>query len=411
MLVVYFYKNQTKYTKYCNNNVILDAPFFGQILFQDPATNTMEYMIYFHHDVQFIMWLIFILILWFLIRIHLYCNTVNNNTKFDVYKQSTRYARIHNPIQSRHYTKYNKIITIHIPNNPFLGLRLGLLPFLYESLRKRGDYVYKNHNTLLEVIWTVIPTITLLFIIFPSFALLYLMQPLVMSDFSVKVIGSQWYWTYEYELNWDVSHYSKENSSLDFNSLFYINKNKDLFNEMKLTFPTISQNKYINKPAGDTFADQLEFFDPWFSKFSRYLDTFISEDPLSDLSFFNKTAIIESNMVPTSDLQLGEFRLLEVNQKLILPRNTYIRFLVTSTDVLHSWSVPSLGIKIDACPGRLNEIGVYIYRNSIFYGQCSEICGVLHGFMPIVIQTVGLVDYYKYLYLGICNFSSDKLYL
>lgn len=400
MLVLYFYKNQTKYTKYCNNNVILDAPFFGQILFQDPATNTMEYMIYFHHDVQFIMWLIFILILWFLIRIHLYCNTGNTKIIFNTW------------MQLGDYKKLRKLIWVSLPYKNISMLN-ALTPCFHGSAAKqRWKYVYKNHNTLLEVIWTVIPTITLLFIIFPSFALLYLMQPLVMSDFSVKVIGSQWYWTYEYELNWDVSHYPKKNSSLSFNSLFYINKNKDLSNEIKLSFPTIPHTKLLtNKPAGDTFADQLEFFDPCFSKFSRYLDTFISEDPLSDFSFFNKTAIIESNMVPTSDLQLGEFRLLEVNQKLILPRNTYIRFLVTSTDVLHSWSVPSLGIKIDACPGRLNEIGVYIYRNSIFYGQCSEICGVLHGFMPIVIQTVGLVDYYKYLYVGICNFSSDKLYV
>lgn len=109
--------------------------------------------------------------------------------------------------------------------------------------------------------------------------------------------------------------------------------------------------------------------------------------------------IIESNLIPTTDLSFGSFRLLEVDQRLILPRNTYIRFLVTSSDVLHSWSIPSLGIKIDACPGRVNEVGILIYRTSTFYGQCSEICGVLHGFMPIVIQSVSILDYYKYLYL------------
>jgi heme/copper-type cytochrome/quinol oxidase subunit 2 len=95
----------------------------------------------------------------------------------------------------------------------------------------------------------------------------------------------------------------------------------------------------------------------------------------------------------------GIFRLLEVDNRLILPRNTHIRFVITSNDVLHSWSIPSLGIKVDACPGRLNEVSAVVYRNSVFYGQCSEICGVLHGFMPIVIQTVNYLDFLKLQYL------------
>jgi heme/copper-type cytochrome/quinol oxidase subunit 2 len=90
--------------------------------------------------------------------------------------------------------------------------------------------------------------------------------------------------------------------------------------------------------------------------------------------------------------------LLEVDNKLVIPEQVVVRFLVTSTDVLHSWSVPSLGIKIDACPGRLNEIMIRANRCSIYYGQCSEICGVFHGFMPIVVETVSVLDYYKYLF-------------
>jgi heme/copper-type cytochrome/quinol oxidase subunit 2 len=88
-----------------------------------------------------------------------------------------------------------------------------------------------------------------------------------------------------------------------------------------------------------------------------------------------------------------------VDQSLVIPRGTWIRFVVTSSDVLHSWCVPSLGIKIDACPGRLNEISACVYRDSVFYGQCSEICGVLHGFMPIVVITVSLLTYYKFLFI------------
>lgn len=94
-------------------------------------------------------------------------------------------------------------------------------------------------------------------------------------------------------------------------------------------------------------------------------------------------------MVPESDLSLGQLRLLETTQSLVLPTDVQIRFLVTSSDVLHSWAIPSLGIKIDACPGRLNQVGTRIFRRGVFYGQCSEICGINHGFMPIQIEAIG----------------------
>jgi len=95
-------------------------------------------------------------------------------------------------------------------------------------------------------------------------------------------------------------------------------------------------------------------------------------------------------MVLEEDLYLGALRLLEVDSRIILPVKVHIRILITSADVLHSWSVPSLGVKLDACPGRLNQTNVYIKRKGIFYGSCSENCGVNHGFMPIVIQVHNL---------------------
>ena len=85
---------------------------------------------------------------------------------------------------------------------------------------------------------------------------------------------------------------------------------------------------------------------------------------------------------------MGQLRLLEVDNRLYVPVETHIRVLITSSDVLHSWAVPSLGIKLDACPGRLNQTSLYVQRTGVFYGQCSEICGIGHGFMPIVVEVI-----------------------
>lgn len=98
-------------------------------------------------------------------------------------------------------------------------------------------------------------------------------------------------------------------------------------------------------------------------------------------------------MVPTSDLNSGDFRLLEVDNRLVVPINTHVRILVTGADVLHSFSVPALGLKMDAVPGRLNQTGLFIKRPGVFYGQCSEICGANHSFMPIVVEAVSLDRY------------------
>jgi cytochrome c oxidase subunit 2 len=98
-------------------------------------------------------------------------------------------------------------------------------------------------------------------------------------------------------------------------------------------------------------------------------------------------------MIPTSDLTSGDSRLLEVDNRLIVPIQTQVRVLVTAADVLHSWAVPSLSVKMDAVPGRLNQTSFFIKRPGVFYGQCSEICGANHSFMPIVIEAVSLDKY------------------
>lgn len=165
-----------------------------------------------------------------------------------------------------------------------------------------------THSSLLEIIWTIIPAVALLLIAIPSFALLYSLDEIVDPSVTLKVIGHQWYWSYEY-------------------------------------------SDYATLEGGDT------------------------------LNF-------DSYMVPTSDLVRGSFRLLEVDNRVILPVNTHIRVLVTAADVLHSWAIPSFGIKVDATPGRLSQVSLFIKREGVYYGQCSEICGVNHGFMPIVIRGV-----------------------
>nr|WFS78627.1 cytochrome c oxidase subunit II [Phyllozelus siccus siccus] len=156
---------------------------------------------------------------------------------------------------------------------------------------------------MIEIIWTILPAIILIFIALPSLRLLYLLDEPMDPVITVKTIGHQWYWKYEYT---------------DF------------------TLP-------------------YEF---------------------------------DSYIIPYNEMPHNGFRLLDVDNRTILPMNTQIRMLVTAADVLHSWTVPSLGTKVDATPGRLNQTNFFINRPGIFFGQCSEICGANHSFMPIVIESV-----------------------
>jgi len=105
----------------------------------------------------------------------------------------------------------------------------------------------------------------------------------------------------------------------------------------------------------------------------------------------------DSYIVPDSDLEEGALRMLEVDNRVIVPENTHIRFVVTSGDVIHSYALPALGVKCDAYPGRLNQVSAYINRPGVFYGQCSEICGILHSSMPIVIESVSLEGFLSWL--------------
>lgn len=182
--------------------------------------------------------------------------------------------------------------------------------------RRVISHKHMIHGTLIEIVWTITPAIILVAIAFPSFKLLYLIDEVIDPAITIKVIGHQWYWSYEY------SDYATQEG---------------------------------------------------------------------------KTIGFDSYMIPESDLEKGDFRLLEVDNRIIVPAKTQVRVIVTAADVIHSWAVPSLGVKIDALPGRLNQTTFLATRESVFYGQCSEICGANHAFMPIVVETVGIDKYCSYI--------------
>jgi cytochrome c oxidase subunit 2 len=181
---------------------------------------------------------------------------------------------------------------------------LGLLA--YACVRYRADRSpvssRRTHNTVLEIAWTAIPVLILVVIAIPSFKLLYFMDRAANPEMTLKAIGHQWYWSYEY-------------------------------------------------PDNGNFT------------FDAY-------------------------MIADQDLQEGQLRLLETDNRVVLPVDTDVRLLTTATDVIHSWAVPALGVKIDAIPGRLNETWLRIEQPGIYYGQCSELCGDYHGFMPIKIEAM-----------------------
>jgi cytochrome c oxidase subunit 2 len=199
-------------------------------------------------------------------------------------------------------------------------------------------------NEVLEITWTSIPIFTLFYLGLPSFALLYSMDEVIGPWITLQVIGSQWYWSYEYS-----------DSTEDAIDLFG-----------------------MESPEAEVMYFRFIEMDKAWRAFTE------NESMLTHY---------DSYMKSTEDLEKGQFRLLEVDKNVVLPIDLNIKFLVTAADVLHSFSVNSLGIKIDAVPGRLNQTSAYIRRPGVYYGQCSELCGANHGFMPIVIKAVPFHDF------------------
>nr|YP_009710897.1 cytochrome c oxidase subunit II [Ptilonyssus chloris]QGA47499.1 cytochrome c oxidase subunit II [Ptilonyssus chloris] len=169
-------------------------------------------------------------------------------------------------------------------------------------------FLYENHK--METIWTILPSIMLMFIAIPSLRLLYILDEMFSPSLNIKIMGHQWYWSYEY------------------------------------------------------------------SEFNKEFDSFY---------------------IPEQNLNKNMFRLLDVDNRMILPFNLNTRLLVTSFDVIHSWTIPSLGVKIDAIPGRINQINFFTYRPGLYYGQCSEICGANHSFMPICVEITNMNNFFSWI--------------
>jgi len=241
-----------------------DAPHYNQITFQDPASPVMEGILFLHDYVWNYLVFIFVFVSWMMVRIVM------------LFKEND-----------------NQKVIPTVANVP------------------------------LEIVWTSVPALILAFIGAASISHLYSAEEALFPTIDIVIIGSQWYWTYEFIV-------------------------------------------------------------------------------------FTKKVSIESHMVDTDDLLLGECRNLEVDNPLILPVETNIRLLMTSTDVIHSWTIPSLGIKVDAVPGRINEGNIFIKRPGNFYGQCSEICGKGHSVMPIKVIAVSKEDYNIYLHFVNYRLKKDK---
>ena len=167
-----------------------------------------------------------------------------------------------------------------------------------------------SHNTTIEIVWTLVPCLILIIMAVPSFKVLYSQDKVPPADVTVKAIGYQWYWGYEYP---------------------------------------------------------------------------------------DENIIFDSYMIEDKDLKANQPRLLSVDNEVVVPVNKNIKVLITANDVLHAWALPSFGVKRDAVPGRINETWFKADRTGTFYGQCSELCGIKHAFMPITVRVVTDEDYKKWL--------------
>ena len=179
-----------------------------------------------------------------------------------------------------------------------------------------------SHNTTIEVIWTLVPCLILIVMAVPSFKVLYSQDEIPKADVTIKAIGYQWYWGYEYP---------------------------------------------------------------------------------------DENIVFDSYMIEDKDLKEGQPRLLAVDNEVVVPVNKVVKVMITANDVLHAWALPSFGVKRDAVPGRINETWFKADRTGTFYGQCSELCGIKHAFMPITVNVVSEEDYNQWLEKAKVEFAKEEI--
>jgi heme/copper-type cytochrome/quinol oxidase subunit 2 len=243
------------------------------------------------------------------------------------------------------------------------------------------------HGTVIEIIWTILPALVLLNLAVPSFSLLYSMDELPTPQGTLKCVGHQWYWTYEYSDNYT----SSTNTAILTREFERIPSNKNIN-------PTITSASEGDVSLVEEFNDinenaaLISNLWGWNSSSLNSLKsvTTFEENPAGTSAPIFQEIETESYLINEA-VDHDFYRLLSVDNSAKIPAKRHVRILITSADVLHSWAVPSLGIKVDACPGRLNQTSTYLSKPGVkHYGQCSEICGVNHGFMPIVVESFSL---------------------
>ena len=203
-------------------------------------------------------------------------------------------------------------------------LLLLIVAFRFNSSRNPTAST-TTHNALVEVLWTVIPVILLIVIAIPSFRLLYVSETIPKADLTIKAIGNQWYWSYEYPDYGDI--------------------------------------------------------------------------------------VFDANMLNDDELSDPKLRLLETDTQIVVPINKVVKLQITSNDVLHAWTIPAFGVKMDAVPGRLNETWFKANQEGVFYGQCSELCGPKHSFMPINVKVVSEKEFQEWIGFAKEEYASDHINL
>lgn len=195
-----------------------------------------------------------------------------------------------------------------------------------------------SHHVGLEIAWTLIPVLILVVIAIPSFKLLYYQDTIPDADVVIKATGNQWYWSYEYP----------EENGLGFDSIM---------------LP----------------------------------DSYFADEMTEAVAAERASVVADIQHLLAMDKEPEMYRLLETDTRIVVPVNKNVKLVVTASDVIHAWTIPAFGVKVDAVPGRINELWFNATEIGTYYGQCSELCGVRHAFMPIVVQVVTDEEYAAWL--------------